>query len=311
MNFLFLVKKRILNKLVISLFITLFSSVSATAQTIKHALGTIEIDGIPKRVVVLGHGSLDYLDALGINPVGVTKQLLPDFISKYNDKQYSATGSLHEPNFETIFTLKPDIIIAENRQSTLYKELSEIAPVYMFQIDNSNYWEATQHHWRVLGIIFNKESRAEELIKEVQAGIDDVKKNTSQHPSKALVVMNNGNNLAMFGEQSRFSLIYQEFNFGLASSQKVPVVTGPHGNLISFEYIADAKPEVMFILDREQAIGQSNGKAKALFDNDLVNTTVAAKKKRIVFMDPAAWYLGTGGYQATKIMISDAQTAFK
>lgn len=311
MNFLFLKNKSLLTKQIFSLFIASFISLSTAAQTIEHALGTIEIDGIPKRVVVLGHGSLDYLDALGVNPVGVTKQLLPQFMSKYNDEQYSATGSLHEPNFETIFMLKPDIIIAENRQSELYKELSQIAPVYMFQIDNSNYWETTQHHWRALATIFNKQSRAEALIKEVQTQIDNVNNSATQQPSQALVVMNNGNNLAMFAEKSRFSVIYQEFNFEQASSQKVPVVAGPHGNLISFEYIADAKPEVIFILDREQAIGMSKGKAKTLFDNNLVNATPAAKKQRIIFMDPAAWYLATGGYQATKMMINDAQSAFK
>lgn len=63
--------------------------------------------------------------------------------------------------------------------------------------------------------------------------------------------MNNGNNLAMFGENSRFSVIFQEFGFTPAHAQNTKP-TGPHGNLISFEYIADAKPEAMIILDREK-----------------------------------------------------------
>ncbi|MEI8597413.1 ABC transporter substrate-binding protein [Vibrio sp. M60_M31a] len=68
--------------------------------------------------------------------------------------------------------------------------------------------------------------------------------------------------------------------------QNVKSVSGNHGNLISFEYIADAQPEVLLVLDREQAIGQSNGKAKALFDNDLVKSTPAAKNGRVMFLKP-------------------------
>lgn len=302
-------KKSTCFKLIINFIFISVLSFSASAQHIKHALGTIEINGVPQRVVVLGHASLDFLDALGIQPVGVAKQLLPEFLSKYKDNNYSAIGSIIEPNFETIFTLKPDLIIAENRQATLYKDLSEIAPVYMFQIDSVDYWQTTQHHWRTLAAIFNKKARAEQMISEVQAGFDAVSQKVTEQPTQALFIMNNGNNLAMFGAQSRFSIIHQEFHFGQASSQQVPVIAGPHGNLISFEYIADAKPQVMFILDREQAIGQGSGKAKALFNNDLVNATPAALNKKIVFINPSAWYLTAGGYQATQIMIDDVQSA--
>lgn len=284
-------------------------ALSTSAQTINHALGSIDIKGVPQRVVVLGHGSLDFLDALNISPIGVPQQLLPDFLSHYNSKEYAPTGAAKEPNFEAIYMLKPDLIIADMRQAELYKDLSQIAPVYMFQIDTSDYWKTTQHHWRTLAAIFNKQAQAETMISNIQAGIDQVSEKAEQLPSQALVVMNNGNNLAMFSEKSRFSMIFQEFNFKQASSQNNHSVTGPHGNLISFEYIADANPQVMFILDREQAIGQSNGRAKALFDNALVNATPAALSNKVVFMDPAAWYLAAGGYQATQIMIDDALSA--
>ncbi|MGY0615210.1 siderophore ABC transporter substrate-binding protein [Vibrio sp. FJH11] len=277
----------------------------AIAKTYQHSLGSVEINEVPKRVVVLGYGSLDYIDALGIKPVGVPKTLLPATLEKYKDDTVVNTGSVKEVNFETLFTLKPDLIIAEARLADSYKDLNEIAPTYMFEIDNTNYWKTTQKNWRNLGDIFNKEDQAEKLIADVQGQIDQLHAKVAAHPPRALMVSNSGNNLAMFGEKSRFSFVFDEAGFASSKSANVKSVAGKHGNLISFEYISDAQPEVLLVLDREQAIGQSNGKAKALFDNELVKSTPAAKNGHVMFVDPAAWYLTAGGYHSTQTMINE------
>lgn len=285
---------------------TLFSATSM-AKTYTHNLGTVEINEVPQRVVVLGQGSLDVLDEMGIEPVGLVKPLLPHFLTEYSADKYQSVGSLQEPNFEAIYMLKPDLIIAEGRVAKLYKELSEIAPTYMFQIDNQDYWKTTQEHWTNLGEIFGKQDKVAELIETTDARITQVHQAAQSEKLRTLAVMNNGNNLAMFGEKSRFSIIFQEFGFIPAHAQNTKP-TGTHGNLISFEYIADAKPEAMIILDREQAIGRSSGRAEALFDNALVHGTPAYQANHMVFMDPSAWYISAGGYKATHIMIDDVSS---
>lgn len=277
----------------------------AIAKTYQHSLGSVEINEVPKRVVVLGYGSLDYIDALGIKPVGVPKTLLPATLEKYKDDTVVNTGSVKEVNFETLFTLKPDLIIAEARMAESYKDLSEIAPTYMFEIDNTDYWKSTQKNWNNLGEIFNKEEQAKQLISDVQSQIDQLHSKVANHPPRALTVSNSGSNLAMFGSDSRFSFVYNEAGFATSTSNNVKATAGRHGNLISFEYIADAQPEVLLVLDREQAIGQSNGKAKELFDNELVKSTPAAKNGHVKFIDPAAWYLTAGGYHSTQTMIKE------
>lgn len=277
----------------------------AIAKAYQHSMGSVEINEVPKRVVVLGYGSLDYVDALGITPVGVPKTLLPTTMAKYSSDSVANTGSVIEVNFETLFTLKPDLIIAEGRMASVYKDLKDIAPTYMFEIDTKDYWKTTQNHWRVLGDIFDKEERAEQLIADVQNQIEHLHSKVTTNPPRALTVSNSGSNLAMFGPDSRFSFVYNEAGFATSSSDNVKAKAGKHGNLISFEYIADAQPEVLLVLDREQAIGRSNGKAKALFDNELVESTPAAKSSRVMFIDPAAWYLTAGGYQSTQTMIKE------
>ncbi|MCI5726486.1 MAG: hypothetical protein MR274_02940 [Clostridium sp.] len=51
---------------------------------ITHELGTINIDKVPERVVVLDYGALDVLDALDVPISGVSKSnTMPDYLSKY------------------------------------------------------------------------------------------------------------------------------------------------------------------------------------------------------------------------------------
>ncbi len=91
----------------ILLTVSLVLSGHAAAKTINHAMGTVEIDGVPQRVVVLGQGSLDVLDRLGVEPVGVVKSLMPDYLAKtYQDDKYIAVGTVKEPDYEAIFYRK-------------------------------------------------------------------------------------------------------------------------------------------------------------------------------------------------------------
>ncbi|WP_239502648.1 siderophore ABC transporter substrate-binding protein [Vibrio astriarenae] len=298
--------KALSTKAVFTSLLLTFSSLSF-AKTIEHTLGSIEIKEQPQRIVVLSHGALDFLDEIGVEPVGVVKQLLPSHLEQYGDKKYQALGSLKEPNFEEIFMAKPDLIIAEGRQAELYKDLSAIAPVYMYQIDNSDYWKTTQHHWRVLGDLFGQTEQVEGMITKIEEQFRAIESETKANSMNAMSVMNAGNRLSMFGTNSRFSVIYDELGFETRESKNVESVARPHGNLISFEYVADAQPDVIFILDRQQAIGQGNANSAQFFDNPLVNSTPAAKTNKVVFLDSAAWYLTAGGYTSTQIMINDVK----
>ncbi len=282
----------------------------AFAKTYEHSLGSVEINEVPKRVVVLGYGSLDFLSNLGVKPIAVSKKLVPEHLSEYRGDDITNTGSLFEVNYETLFTLKPDLIIAENRQGKLYKDLSEIAPTYMYSIDNTNYWKTTSANWKVMGEIFGQEEKAQQMIEQVQARIDEVKTEATATPHKTMAIMSVGNKLSMFNTESRLSFIYKDLGFLPADKSKnVKSEAKNHGELISFEYIADAQPELMFVLDKDQAVGRSSGQAQQRFDNQLVNSTPAAKNDKIIYLKPAMWYVTAGGYESTLSMLEDVEKA--
>ena len=100
--------------------------------TVTHAQGTVELDGPAKRIVVLDHGSLDTVRALGASDavVGVAKgQFLSDPVKDFaDDTTYANVGTLQEPDFEKIAALEPDLIIAGFRSAKQQPELNKIAP---------------------------------------------------------------------------------------------------------------------------------------------------------------------------------------
>lgn len=296
--------RQLLSGLAVALSFTM--AVQAETVTVEHVKGTAQFAEIPQRVVVLGFGSLDVLDKIGVKPVGAPHSLMPDYLESYKETTAN-TGSLSEPDFEAIYMLKPDVIIAENRMLKVYDKLAQIAPTIMFSIEGDNYWTDAQENWRALGQLFDKQAEVEAIIEETQTLITAVNDKVASEQTSAMMLMNNGNNIAMFNKGSRFSIIFDDFGFVESKSAAVAPIKGSHGNLISFEYIADAKPEVLYVLDREKAIGKSEGRAQQLFNNPLVAATPAAQKGNIVYLDSSAWYLAGGGVTAVHRMLGDIE----
>lgn len=159
---------------------------------IKHAMGTTEIKGKPKRVVTLYQGATDVSVALGVKPVGAveswTQQPKYDYI-KDDLKDTKIVGQEPSPNLEEISKLKPDLIIGSKvRNEKQYEQLSKIAPtithdtVYKFQ-------DTTKMMGKALG----KEEKADELLKNYDDKVAQFKKDAKakygdQWPMSASVI---------------------------------------------------------------------------------------------------------------------------
>ncbi|WP_295902892.1 siderophore ABC transporter substrate-binding protein [uncultured Vibrio sp.] len=298
-----------INKTIVSLIASatmVFAPLAAAKTiTVKHLLGETQVETKPERVVVLGMDSLDVLEELGIEPVGVVKTPMPPYLNKFQDEQYQSVGSLFEPDFETIYTLKPDLIIVSNRSSGSLEELQKIAPTVLFMANSKSYWETTQDAWRMIGNIFEKQAQVEDIIADKQKQIDDIYNKVKANDADALVVMISGGNLTTFGAQSRYGAIYSLFGFEESFSNDN---TDQHGDAISYEYITKVNPKYMLVLDRDAAIGQSTTTAKEHFDNPLINTLPVFKNDKISYLDAHAWYISASGIQATQKMIDDVQS---
>ena len=290
-------------------FISLMTSIACFSAQIKipHQLGTLTLDATPQRVVVIGLGVLDALDAFGIEPVALTKAAqLPDYLSKYKSKKYASSGSLFEPDFETIYNQKPDIIIVGARGAASYKELSKIAPTLVFTTDEKlGYWKSTQQQWRNLGKAFNIEHKVEQKIQAVEKEISAIRQYNLSHNLDALTVMSSASNVTAFGSQSRFSAIYQDFGFKQTVKN---IKSSRHGDLISYEFISKSNPSILFIIDRDKLVNKGKSTTKEDFNNALIKTTKAYHNDNITFLDLNAWYLSIAGVTATEQMIQDMKS---
>ena len=294
-------------KLKHSLFIMgLLLSFYASSKPIKitHMLGSTILASKPKRVVAIGLGTLDALDAFGIEPVAVTKAIyFPDYLKKYQDKKYVSSGSLFEPDFEAIYMQKPDVIITGPRAYSSYDELSKIAPTIIFANDDEKgYWESTQQQWRNLGDIFNIEGKVEQKIRAINADIQAIQQFNKQHHDSTLIVMTSAGNVTTFGAKSRFSAIYQDFGFTQANDI---ANSSRHGDLISYEFIRQIDPAILFVIDRDTLLNKDKVSTIDSFSNALIKATRAYKKEQIILLDLNAWYLSMAGVRATEQMIKD------
>ncbi|AYO17425.1 siderophore ABC transporter substrate-binding protein [Vibrio owensii] len=295
-----------MEKLVSAALVSLLTISPAFAATVKidHYMGTTEVEQSPKRVVVIGFGPLDMLDSFNIDPVAVSNAShLPKYLSKYNKDNYTSAGSLFEPDFETIYMQKPDLILVGPRGSSKYDELSEIAPTVVFASgEKEDYWQGTKGQWRNLGKIFNIEDKVEQKIENLDAQFKAIREYNQTNNNDALTILSIGDNISAFGAKSRFGAIYTDFGF---TETVKNLKTGTHGDVISYEFIREANPKNILVIDRNSLHAKSdNDLAKAL-DNDLVKATSAYKNKKITFLDVDAWYLAMSGVTATEKMVSE------
>ncbi len=302
---------------------SVLSALPASAKTITldHIMGSTTLETEPERVVVIGMGALDAVDALGIKPVAVSKGVtFPDYLAKYDGKDYASAGTIFEPDFESIYTQKPDLIIVGPRSSKQFKELSKIAPTFVFAVENgTDYWKSTQTLWHDLGEIFEKQDMVNAKIDNLNQRFAAIKNYNQQHDMDALMLMSSGGNIASFGEGSRFSVLFQDFGFkpslevknANAAKKSKSEKTGGHGQLVSYELVSQENPSTLLILDRDKLVNKGKSTTRQDFDNELVKSTNAYKNNRVVYLDIPAWYVASSGITATETMVSDIESLTK
>src|SRR5699024_2906491 len=224
--------------------------------TVEHELGTTEVDKNPEKVVVFDMGSLDTLDKLGIEVTGVPQQSVPDYLSKYEGDEYENVGGLKEPDFEKIAEIDPDLIIISGRQGDMYDELQELG--------------------------------AADALDAIEEKIDKAKETAEEADKNGLIILANDDKISAYGPSSRFGLIHDVVGVP-AVDEGIEVST--HGQNVSFEYVVEQDPDLIYVIDRGAAIGEGESATKLIVENKLMEDTKAMQNDDIYYLDPEYWYL--------------------
>ncbi|MGM0852381.1 MAG: siderophore ABC transporter substrate-binding protein [Bacillota bacterium] len=271
--------------------------------TVKHELGETKVKQNPEKVVVFDFGVLDTLDELEVEVAGVPQATIPPYLEKYSSSDYTNVGSLKEADFEAISSMKPDVIFISARQSEMYEEFTKIAPTVYVQTDYTNYMESFTNNMETIAEIFDKEDEMKKELEAVQAQVDGIKEKTGSLDSKALILMGNEGEVSAYGPGSRFGILHDVFGFK-PSDENIEEST--HGQNVTFEYVLEQNPDVLFVIDRDAAF-DANASVKDSIENELVQKTNAYKNEKIVYLNGGPWYLSGGGLQSMKQMVEDAK----
>lgn len=281
--------------------------------TLSHALGTTQIDKLPQRVVAFDMSELDSLDQLGAPVVGIAKDYVASFLLQYrDDPKVADVGTTIQPNLERLHALKPDLILISPLQAQSYAELSEIAPTVYDDVDLSNkqgnFIDTAKNHLMTLGRIFDKEDLAREKVAQMQAKVEQTRKVTEGRPEKALVVLHNNGAFTSYGVKSRYGFIFDTLGVKPASNDSE---AGLHGQPISNEFIQQADPDILYVIDRTAVMERRPALNLQSLDNPLLRRTKAWSNGRVIFVDAQTWYLCTTSVTCLNRMADEVMQGYQ
>lgn len=267
----------------------------------------LELTSNPKKVVVFDMGALDTIREFGKSDtvVGAPLKTLPTYLSSY--KNVESAGGIKEPDMEKINAMQPDLIIISGRQQDMQKELEKIAPTLYLSVDNKKAWESTMTNIETLGTVFDSEKIAKEKVAALTKQRETLEQTAKNSGKKGLMSLVNEGSLSVFGPESRFGIIYEGFGVLPADDTIKP---SPHGQEVSYEYVLEKNPDMLFVVDRTKAIGGDTSKNNVA-DNALIKETTAGKDGKVISLTPDVWYLASGGIESTRIMMEDVEEAYK
>ncbi|MGV3041982.1 ferrated catecholamine ABC transporter substrate-binding lipoprotein SstD [Staphylococcus rostri] len=285
----------------------------------KEYKDTVKVPVNPKKAVVFDYGTLDTMKELGLEdkvaalPKGEDGASLPDFLSDYKADKYENTGSLKEVNYDAVAKVKPEVIYLSSRTANqqVIDELKKAAPkaalVYM-GADYSNYVDSMKMNAETLGKIYDKQDDVKKLNEDMDKKIADMKQKTKGLDKKAMYLLVNEGELSTYGAGDRFgSFIYDTLGFKPADNN---VKSSGHGQNVTNEYVSEKNPDIIFAMDRGQAIG-GKSTAKQVLGNDVIKDVNAIKNDEVVEVDPKLWYFASGSVTTTMKQVDELEKGLK
>lgn len=240
---------------------------------------------------------------MGVKVIGIPDPIFVNYLD-HAKADAKTIGAMFEPNMETLANLAPDLILSS--WPTQIEELSKIAPTIDMVAWGEGHIDNVLKMLEGFGKITGKEAEATKLAADLNGKIAATKAAIAGK-GNALIVMTNGPKVSAYAGGSRFGWLHDY----LALPEAVTAVAiKDHGDAISFEFIANANPDWLIVIDRGAAIGDEGQSAKQTLDNELVAGTTAWKKGQVIYLNSANIYIAGGGYQSISITLDKLAAAF-
>lgn len=265
----------------------------------------------PDKLAVFDYALLDIIDALGFSEsVAVTSSNPKPAYLEETYKDTPTAGTLHEVDLEAAMSTEPDMALVATRSADAYSSLSEYVPTADFSLTQESPFISMEYNVNQIAKIFQAEDEANKILSDLDSQRQEIKDEAEKSSQKALMVLYNQDEISVYGPGGRFGHIYDDFGF---ESADLNIEQSNHGMQVSYEYLLEVDPDIIFVLDREIARSTKDGagsEATSAFQNHPLTESLSAKKNnQIYYVTPDAWYIGNGGLQAYQIMIDDVAEA--
>ena len=296
--------RKILSSL--TLVLGLFSAAASAAELeVSTATGPKAVETPVETVAVFDIAAVDTLDRLGVVMAGLPSNLYLPELAGLKEKA-TAVGDIFEPDLEALSALAPDLIILGGRSSTKVDAAAQVAATIDMTMDGDDLLEQAHQRIETYGRLFAKEAEAAEAQRELDTAVEKARAAVAGK-GKALIVMTNGPKITAYGDGSRFGWLHRSLALPAAIED---VEAATHGEAVSFEFIRQANPDWLLVLDRAAAVGSNEQAARVTLDNELVLETTAWKKGQVVYLPAPDFYIAAGGVQSLERVLATITEAF-
>ncbi|CAH2405704.1 siderophore ABC transporter substrate-binding protein [Mesorhizobium escarrei] len=277
----------------------------ALATEIETAKGPVTVGKTPQTLAVFDIAAVDTLNSLGVKIAGLPDKL---YVPELAELKHGAeiVGTLFEPDLEALSALAPDLIIVGGRSSPQLAATSRIAQSIDMTMNGDDLFAQAKQRLMAYGALVGKPAEAAALAWELDDALSSTRA-AVKGKGTALILMTSGPKVTAYGKESRFGWLHSALELTPAVED---VEAATHGEAISFEFLRDANPDWLIVLDRAAAIGSGEQNARATLDNELVAETTAWKKGQVVYMPAADFYIAAGGVQSTMRVLKTIRDAF-
>lgn len=263
--------------------------------TIENYNMTTEYTQMPTSVVTLTLNSSEIISALGagdsVVAIARNSNVLEDVLPEYQDglknAEFPEAINTGIPTLEGMLGLSPDLIVA----NSYYFNVPTFGTVEDYKGNNANLYitegsyvagctiENTYNDIRNLGAIFGKESKAEELISDMQARIETVTEKVSDRDKVRVMAFDSmSDDLPIIAGGTGLEQNLLE----LAGGENIFEDIEKQFGSVSFEEIISRDPEVIIIHDYTNEEGNAQAKIDLLKNAEELADVSAIKNDRFI-----------------------------
>ena len=232
----------------------------------------------PQSIATLSVGDMDMIHALGGNIVGRPSTKLP---IRDELKNVQEIGDAHQPNFEQIASLQPELMVAnhgfEKHIPTLEGQGTKVI------ISSANSVQDIQNSIDMYGTVLQKEEKAKELNKNMT---EQMKKYEKKSNAKSLLVYGAPGTYLAALPTSLSGDILEKTGEKNVAAEFPKMKEYPQYAQLSTERIIEANPDIIFLITHGDPESVKKAFEGEMMKNAAWKNLEAVKNNRIVILPP-------------------------